>query len=310
MKLRLGFLMMGIIGVACCCEASLAQEPLSENPQRIERVELVKDSHLSNVFRIGDSVLSGSGPHDASAFAELAAMGVTTIVSVDGTTPDIAAAREHGIRYIHIPIGYDQVDAHAIASLARLAQEPVGTVYIHCHHGKHRGPAAVAAYCQLSGRLNNAQSLEFMRLAGTGEQYQGLWQSVQQLQAPAADAELPKLVEVSEVNQVAAAMSRLEQAFDPLSKSLEHPDADSPTAEERVRRAEWGLLVMEGLVESHRTLPEDAEKELKSEFELAMEQARKLHTQFTAEPATEFDQIKTTFKRLSERCTACHRAFR
>jgi hypothetical protein len=38
---------------------------------------------------------------------------VKTIVSVDGGKPDVETARKHGIRYVHLPIGYDATDCTA-----------------------------------------------------------------------------------------------------------------------------------------------------------------------------------------------------
>ena len=36
----------------------------------------------------------------------LADMGVKTILSVDGKTPDVEAAKKLGMRYVHVPIQY------------------------------------------------------------------------------------------------------------------------------------------------------------------------------------------------------------
>ena len=55
----------------------------------------------------------GAEPHEDVAFAELAELGVRTVVSVDGAKPQADAARHHGLRYVHIPIGYDGVSEEA-----------------------------------------------------------------------------------------------------------------------------------------------------------------------------------------------------
>src|ERR1051326_9522581 len=56
---------------------------------------------LRNVFRVGRRLYSGAAPADEAGFRSLCALGVRTIISVDGATPDVAAARRHGLRYVH-----------------------------------------------------------------------------------------------------------------------------------------------------------------------------------------------------------------
>ena len=105
-------------------------------------------THVHNLFRATTNVFSGNSPDSDAAFAEIAKLGVKTIISVDGGKPDVELARKHGLRYIHLPIGYDGVPANRVAELVKAAQSSHGPLYVHCHHGRHRGPAAVAVICQ------------------------------------------------------------------------------------------------------------------------------------------------------------------
>src|SRR5688572_4281321 len=117
-------------------------EPPSTKPQPVEL------SGLHNVFKIDDRLYSGSSPDSDASFAELARLGVKVIISVDGSKPFVDLARKHGMRYVHLPIGYDGLPQQRIAELIKAAEGAPGPIYIHCHHGKHRGPAAVAAVCE------------------------------------------------------------------------------------------------------------------------------------------------------------------
>ena len=74
-----------------------------------EKAAPVASDHpgLHNVFPIGDKVFSGSSPEGRAGFESLHAMGIRTIISVDGAKPHVDLAREQGLRYVHIPIGYD-----------------------------------------------------------------------------------------------------------------------------------------------------------------------------------------------------------
>src|SRR5437764_11542837 len=76
------------------------------SPLKVERVDA---AGLDNVFRISDRLCSGSSPEGDAGFASLKKLGVRTVLSVDGAAPDLERARRHGLRYVHLPIGYDSV---------------------------------------------------------------------------------------------------------------------------------------------------------------------------------------------------------
>src|SRR5262249_15241787 len=147
-------------------------------------------------------------------FASLAKMGIRTVISVDGARPAVDAAHAHGLRYIHIPIGYDGVPTRAAAALARAVREAEGPIYIHCHHGKHRGPAAAAVACIAARNVSGIDALQILELAGTGKEYPGLWRDVVACTAPSADEKPPELVEVAEVDSLAAAMAGVDRHWD------------------------------------------------------------------------------------------------
>ncbi|HUG68092.1 MAG TPA: hypothetical protein VMM76_10080 [Pirellulaceae bacterium] len=58
--------------------------------------EKLPTEHLPNAVRVHDKVISGGLPAGDAAFAELRAMGVKTIISVDGAKPDVKTATKHG----------------------------------------------------------------------------------------------------------------------------------------------------------------------------------------------------------------------
>src|SRR6185369_3881462 len=131
--------------LSCGCGDSQDREtacvpPTAFEPKTVE-TEL---PGLHNVLLAADGIYSGSEPHGEEAFAGLAKMGIKTILSVDGARPDVELARQHGLRYVHVPIGYDGISPSAGETLAAAAREAQGPLYVHCHHGKHRGPSATA----------------------------------------------------------------------------------------------------------------------------------------------------------------------
>lgn len=262
--------------------------------------------HLHNLQHFTPRIFSGAEPHGDESFAELIRLGVKTIVSVDGAEPDVARARQHGLRYIHIPLGYDGVDDAAALSIAAAVRETEGPMYFHCHHGKHRGPAAAAIACVTAGAVQGKAALALLERAGTSKDYAGLWRDVKNFQPPPAGSELPALVEIAEVGSLAAAMAKIDRAKDNLALSQqekwsvphEHPDI-APVQE--------ALILREGLHEMARHLASDYDDQFEvrlkeaEQIAIALEQAVK-----ASEPAAASEHFAT----LQQSCKACHAKYR
>src|SRR5581483_11908914 len=103
---------------------------------------------IENLYRISDRIYSGSSPTGDAAFEALAKLGVKTIITVDGAQPDVDLAARHGLRYVHIPVGYNGISSNSALQLVKAAQSFSGPIYVHCHHGLHRGPTAAAVICE------------------------------------------------------------------------------------------------------------------------------------------------------------------
>jgi hypothetical protein len=74
---------------------------------------------LYNVLRITNKLLSGSVPEGDVGFQTLQKLGVKTIITVDGAKPAVERAKKFGMRYVHLPIGYDGVPAEQGLRLAK-----------------------------------------------------------------------------------------------------------------------------------------------------------------------------------------------
>lgn len=261
---------------------------------------------LHNLFQITDGLYSGGEPHNEASFAQMADLGIKTVVSVDGATPNLELAEKYGLRYIHIPIGYDGIDEDAGKSFARLAAEAERPLYVHCHHGRHRGPAAAAAVCIASGDATPAQAIEILEKAGTSENYAGLWRDVAAYAAPGKDEELPELVSVARIDSLVAAMAKLDRAYDHL-KLCEDAGWKTPEDHPDLVPAQEALLVREGFHESGRNLGTDyddrfaawlgASEKIASELEEALK-------------ANNLDVAADRFVVLKNSCAQCHKAYR
>lgn len=196
--------------------------------------EQIANEDVQRLMRLSPDLYSGGEPKTEESFRELAALGVKTIVNVDGATPKLDLAAKYGMEYVHIPIGYDGVKPEQAAAMVRVMREREGPYYFHCHHGRHRGPAAAAIALMESTGCSTDGGVAVLEQAGTSEGYPGLWRDVRAFQPPPADAELPELVEVAEVGDFEAAMAQLDRTWDEMKliqkagfvSSADHPDLD------------------------------------------------------------------------------------
>ncbi|MEQ8770150.1 MAG: hypothetical protein RIB60_06540 [Phycisphaerales bacterium] len=190
---------------------------------------------VHNLIEVSPGVYSGSMPEADAGFDTLAALGVKTVISVDGARPDVERARARSMRYVHVPVEYAGIDRDERLDLARALRDLPRPIYVHCHHGKHRGPAAAAVALGITGEITTEQALAFLDEAGTSPSYPGLWQCAREAETmpvselDAWDAELP---EVADVGGFVAGMALLDRAYDRMklvrdagwSVPANHPD--------------------------------------------------------------------------------------
>ncbi|MCA9265755.1 MAG: cytochrome c [Planctomycetales bacterium] len=285
-----------------------AQEAAFDSATRAgaTQLDVGQYAHLHNLMQFTPRIFSGGEPAEDSSFSELQQLGVRTIVSVDGARPNVEQARKHGLRYVHIPIGYDGISAEAGLALANVIRSTEGPIYIHCHHGKHRGPAAAAIACLAAGTTGHQGAVDIMRRAGTNPNYVGLWRDVRAYQVPAPDAKLPALVETAEVGSVAAAMAQIDRAKDNLTlcqteawqTPREHPDV-SPRQE--------ALLLRESLHEIQRQLDSAVSEKLRQQLD---ESERIVKSLEDALERGEPELATQHFSKLNAACKTCHQEFR
>lgn len=289
---------------------SAMEEATSREPVAPKRLT-VDPPGLHNVVRLGNGLFSGSEPDGPEGFASIARLGAKTIVSVDGARPNLDLAHREGMRYAHIPFGYDGVPAHAGLALARLVRESTDPIYIHCHHGLHRGPAAAAIAWIASGAATS-EALKVLETAGTGKEYAGLWRDVENYACPPPETELPELVETAPVESLAAGMARIDRHWDDLKRCRdapwqapqEHPDLSA----EGLSAEQESLQIREAFYEAGRILP--AER-----FDEAFRARLREAESFAAEIETALKQSdhrvsSAAIANLERCCKQCHETYR
>jgi len=132
---------------------------------------------IHNAVAYHEGYVSGSVPEGDAGFDTLAAMGIKTIISVDGAQPEVDKAEARGMRYIHLPIGYNGLAEERKLQLVRASRDAMvdGPIYIHCHHGRHRSAGAAATVAASLGWETSRTGVERMKVSGTAPNYTGLY---------------------------------------------------------------------------------------------------------------------------------------
>jgi len=102
------------------------------SPQRIEA------KGIENLFRLSPRLFSGGQPEGEKGFETLKRLSIRTVISVDGSQPDVETARRLGLRYVHLPVGYDGIPRDQTIKMVEAIRELPGPVFVHCHHGMQR----------------------------------------------------------------------------------------------------------------------------------------------------------------------------
>jgi protein tyrosine phosphatase (PTP) superfamily phosphohydrolase (DUF442 family) len=277
-----------------------------------ERVSFkrIDNADLPNAYVIHEKVISGGEPHGEGAFAALAKLGVKTVISVDGAKPQVELARKHGMRYVHLPHSYDGVPEKRAQELAKAVRDLPGPIYIHCHHGKHRSPAAAAVACVGAGLLPASESRWFLETAGTSKNYRGLYQSAEsarRLEDKLLDELKVDFPETVDVPPLADAMVALERTHDhvkqiaannwkPLPK---HPDIDP---------AHEALLLREHYTELLRT--DDVSRRSREFQKLMREGEDAAKTLERAMAEVDYTVARKALTAVNQNCASCHKTFR
>jgi hypothetical protein len=285
-----------------------------EKPAKEEYPRQVASDGLPNAYWVHENLLSGGVPQAEVAFNELARMGIQTIISVDGIHPRVELAQASGMRYVHLPIGYNGISMQRSKEIAKAIRDFPKPIYIHCHHGRHRGPTAAAVGCILNGWLTPEAGEQILRTAGTNPAFEGLYRSVQNAR-PETDAVFEswqfEFVSIAPLPPLIETMVSIDECFDKLKQA--HA---SGWSDENLEMSSEALMLKEHFAELHRTESVAAREpnfvHLLSESARIAEGLESQLKQLQSEE--ESDSVKETASRyvaqLGMNCTSCHSAHR
>ena len=302
------------LGCLLASANDLGQKPTASVPP--ESVKALEAPGLHSLFQLTTNVFSGGAPEDDAGFAALAKLGIKTLISVDGARPQVDLARRHGLRYIHLPQGYDGISTDAQVRLIKAASTAAGAVFVHCHHGKHRGPAAAAILCRASAGWSAAQADGWLRRAGTGTNYTGLYAAARDFRPPSTSALAAKpevFPETARVSGLVDAMVGLDERWERL-QLLRKAGYRTPTAHPDITPAHEALLLKEAFRELAR-LPESVNRGanfLQALQDSESHAARVEHalTSAIAPTAAARVELDRELDALQRGCANCHRTQR
>ena len=219
------------------------------------------------------------------------------------------------MKYIHIPLGYDGVGEKERRQFATLMMHTKGKIYFHCHHGKHRGPAAVATCMIISGDLDQEQAMAYMAVAGTSRDYKGLWDSVASIRRGEVEAgsvnDLPSRAESDGIAQYMAKLDRRWEVIQEEKKqSLDLNVSDPNKLQQEV------IAIMECLRESARSVQRDREGKWGDAKSLQRLVDHLLDSSTTAEQfanairSGDKKKASESFASLAKQCKSCHEKYR
>lgn len=267
---------------------------------------------IHNAVAFHDGFVSGSAPEGDDGLESLKNMGFKTIISVDGAMPEVDKARAHGLRYIHLPIGYNGFDEKRKLQLVRATRDAmtVGPVYIHCHHGKHRSAGAAATIATCLGWETADDGIARMKIAGTSPAYRGLY-------ACAASANVVSMEVLDDVpgdfperwqpSNFVEAMVEIDEAMEHLKQIAKAGWKTPANHPDLVPAAEAGRIV-----DHMRTLGEGEYVQAKGDVFAGFLSAARGHAQELEDGLTQgtVKNAARTFEVLDASCKACHAKFR
>jgi protein tyrosine phosphatase (PTP) superfamily phosphohydrolase (DUF442 family) len=267
---------------------------------------------IHNFFHLSKNFMTGAQPENDEDFKALAAAGVKVILTVDGSRPDVEGAHKYGMRYVHIPIGYDGIDDETTLKIAQAFSSFDGPFFVHCHHGKHRGPAACAIGRILLDGISSTQAVAEMKRAGTGQQYKGLYRVPKEFRvSPKTKLKVDPstFAEVTSPKGITAAMVETDKIWMRVkivhdakwSVPKDHPDLDP---------AHEALMLTENFREIRRML--DTSKP-DPNFAGQLADAEKYSVDLTASLQKDKLDVKAADKaydNVGKTCTSCHAQFR
>jgi protein tyrosine phosphatase (PTP) superfamily phosphohydrolase (DUF442 family)/cytochrome c556 len=284
--------------------------PAVERPTQVVFDAKGEPAGLEHYRKWSDKVSQSGQPTGEVAFANLAAMGYRTVISVDGARPDAETAAKYGLRYVHVPIEYSGITRDQALRIVKAVETSDGPAIVHCHHGLHRGPAgAMVARLALEG-ISNEEANRELKESGCSPKYEGLYRDVLGFRPPTAEelaaipADLPAYVSAGDTVDHMAKISRIYEGLQASQKAAWGPPPESPD----VNPPHQARILWEHFAELQRT---DESKSFGEQYlkwlAVSQQDGVKLEEAIRGGDAAAADAAMASLKKT---CDSCHKKHR
>ncbi len=146
---------------------NLVHDKLSHNSNNVHAVIVECAPQINNFDIVSQGLWRGAAPSQ-QGMAGLAQSGVKTIVDLrmagQGAQQESQRAKQLGIKYFHIPLGFKGVSLPKVAQFLSIVDNPVNQpVFVHCRYGADRTGALVAVFRVLREHWTFAQAYSEMK---------------------------------------------------------------------------------------------------------------------------------------------------
>lgn len=287
------------------CQSSSDQRPLQSPAQDYSRIQ----GPIENLRMLNEDLYSGSEPSDLIHYQQLSDLGIKTVISVDAIAPNPQLADRFGIRIVHFPIGYDGISDKRATQLSQALSQLEHPIFINCHHGTHRGPAALCVGAIGAGIITTEQAESFLTASGTSPNYPGLWEAARTA-TPLDDTTIQAITDFparAPVPGFVDSMGQLDRLHDRLWDLADndwktpdkHPDLSASAISGRIY----------DMMRTMSTLPymEEDGREMREKMIESTELSRVLETQIQS---GDDESALITLEAFARSCKDCHSQFR
>jgi len=243
----------------------------------------------------GVEVFIGGQPGGYDALQQ---MGFRSVIDVDATPPGVRPPAAMTI--VHLPLRYSGITHQQASELIAVLEELERPVYIHCHHGTNRAPAAAAVGLIGTGELSSAQGMQLMDQAGADAAFQGLFRSVADARVIPSHERAPRVSDIQSFDSFAVLMAKIDEQTSLLAMETSGVSPSSDAAAESAALVDLLRVAFDGCAQME-------EEGFRNHAVESIAQATALEHALRRQ---QFDQARNHFAALNATCSDCHRAYR
>jgi tyrosine-protein phosphatase SIW14 len=145
---------------------------------------------VHNFHQVDEHVYRGAQPH-GEGFADLAKLGIRTVIDLRGEKSEVTAVEHAGMHYVRLPwSGYKApADSQIAAVLSLLNDSSAWPVFVHCRRGADRTGTAIACYRITHDHWTNQQALAEAKTFGMSSMETAMQRFILSFALPAAAAD-------------------------------------------------------------------------------------------------------------------------